>query len=104
MEKKPFTVTITDNKSGETTTMDLTGIVMYGIENGDEEALKASRVLMGISPRELAAICYELENSEEVQLAKLLAGILAKNKGKECKCEKCTKKREEEAAKKEEVK
>ena len=60
---------------------------------------------MGISPRELASISHEFENSEEVKTAKFMAAMLAQLDSKECTCENCTKKREEaEAAKKEEVK
>lgn len=105
MEKKPFTVTITEHNTGEVKTMDLTGLIMFGIEDEKDGEIKATRALMGMSPREIAIISHEFENSKEVKMAKFMAAMVAQIEGNECKCENCTKKREEEeTAEKEEVK
>lgn len=95
MEKKPFTVTITEHNTGEVKTMDLTGLIMFGIEDEKDGEIKATRALMRMSPREIAIISHEFENSEEVKMAKFMAALLAQLDDKECNCENCTKKREE---------
>lgn len=92
MEKKPFTVTITDHNKGEETTTDLTGFVMFGIEGKNEKSLNVMRALMGVNPQELLSILQEFENSEEVKESKFILSMLNAFTG------------EAEAAEKEEVK
>lgn len=96
MEKKIYTVTMTNNETGDVKTFDFDGFILTGLLGKEDDGYNIMQMIQNLTGEEALTLIDDLTERKDIRairMARLFESLVGDKK--ECNCPKCTKKREE---------